>query len=238
MKIDKVEPFLRAMEYAKQVPPPPAKTGSYPFVTISRQTGAGGHSLARALLGEMRKSNDPLFQDWFVFDAEMCQRIFQEAKLYVSFESLVTEEHLSEIEDIMSQLLAQRGPQTDIHYKLFKAIRLLAGFGKAIFVGRGAMCLTQALPAGIHLRLVAPLAVRTRRMMALHQAAEKEARAMIADQDEARAWLVKRYFGKNIEDPLLYHAVWNTHLVPAQEIAGFTLELIKTKDPRSPAAVK
>ena len=41
----------------------------FPFVTISRQAGAGGHLLSYIILTELLKSKEnDLFQGWHVFD--------------------------------------------------------------------------------------------------------------------------------------------------------------------------
>jgi len=40
---------------------------------------------------------------------------------------------------------------------------------------------------------------------------------------------VKQFFGKNIEDPLLYHLVLNTDLISVNEAAMMIAQLIKSK---------
>jgi len=223
---ERVKAFLGAMAYPR-IPPFEETAGPYPFVTISRQTGTGGHSLASAILTELEKEHEEsLFHGWQILDAELCQRILQDAKLKVPFESLIREDFHSETEDIFYQALVDRSPQETVTHKIFKAIHVLADRGKMVFIGRGAAFLTASHPLGIHLRLVAPLPARVDRLMALRHLSEKAAREAIAEQDAARAQLVRHYFGKDINDPLLYHAVWNTQRTPIEEIAPLVVKMI------------
>lgn len=106
---------------------------------------------------------------------------------------------------------------------LFKVIRALAARGKVIIVGRAGVCLTRQLPGGFHLRLVSPLPTRVRRVMAALSISDKEARRAILQRDRARASLVKNYFLRDIDDPLLYDMVWNTETIAPKAIAATTL---------------
>jgi cytidylate kinase len=92
-----------------------------------------------------------------------------------------------------------------------------------IIVGRAGASLTRHLPGGLHLRLVASLPARVRRMMAVKDVSEKEARRAVAERDRARADLVESYFHRDINDPLLYDMVWNTETMAPDVIAATTL---------------
>ena len=97
--------------------------------------------------------------------------------------------------------------------EMFKTIRKMAALGKVIIVGRGAVCLTRALPYGIHVRLVAPDRCRIRRMMEHLHLPEREAGEVVARMDNSRARLLKTYFSTDIRDPQLYDVTWNTDSV-------------------------
>ncbi|MDJ0848409.1 MAG: cytidylate kinase-like family protein [Myxococcota bacterium] len=206
-----------------------ARRGELPFVTISRQAGAGGRSLASAILAEFeRHPGEPLLQGWSSFDQELCEMVATDPELNVSLTELVTEEYRTPAEDYVSVLLG-KSFQDEIQKKISVSIRELALVGKAIVVGRGGVCITGDIGPGIHIRLVAPREVRVERMMESFAASEKEAGTWVDEQDRSRAKMMKSRFGRDIDDPLLYHAVWNTDRTPFELIARSVRDLIRAK---------
>jgi len=137
-----------------------------PFVTISRQTGAGGHVLGREILRRLADSPEPeLKQGWEMFDQKLCALLAQDPELNASFESLVAEEYRDEIHQTILEMFTGRAEQYALQKKIAEVIRRLAMLGKAIIVGRGGMCVARGLPQGVHLRLVAPEATRLHNAM-------------------------------------------------------------------------
>jgi len=67
--------------------------------------------------------------------------------------------------------------------------------------------------------LVAPLNYRIENACRLYNIDYKTAADFIKEEDEARKNYIWKYFHKNIEDPLLYHAVINTNYLKLDEIA-------------------
>jgi len=221
--------FLDAVAYREGHARPPGRRPYHPFVTISRQAGAGGHTLAHVLLQAINKEEDPLFQGWQMFDQELCEKLMEDPKLRVSMQSLLTEEYRTEIEDAIFSILGGESPQAVVVKKLFETIRMLATLGRVIIVGRAGMCVTHGLPDGVHLRLVASEASRVKRIMGLLQVGEKEARETVYKQDHNRARLVRDHFSRDIHDPLLYDVIWNTDTVPFDIIARSIVAMIKQR---------
>jgi cytidylate kinase len=210
--------------------------GIHPFVTISRETGAGGHSLAEKLLRKMKAvERIPMLEDWHVMDQELCQKILENPHLKVSLDALLTEELHSAVEDIVNGLIGGYTPQSQVMIEIFNTIRTVATLGKVIIVGRGAVCLTRALPYGIHVRLVAPRSTRIRRMMEFLNLSRRDAEELVARMDNSRARLLKTYFNKDIGDPLLYDVTWNTDSVSLEEISSSIIELIQSRAERAVA---
>lgn len=225
---DHLERFLAAA--AKMFPESKLSgTSGAPFVTISRQAGAGGHVLARALLDRTLEARPKaLFEGWSLFDERLAEMVAENPALKVSLRGLAEEEFASDIQDMVSSWIGGLSPQSVVVSHLFKVIRGLAQQGKVIIVGRAGACLTRLFPRGVHLRLMAPLDVRVRRVRTALGCAEKEARRVVADRDRARAALVKTYFRRDIDDPLLYDMVWNTDTVPVEVIASTTLRAVES----------
>jgi len=228
---ENVRPIVDSIVYREKAGQwPNALRGQFPFVTISRQSGAGGHTLALAVMEELKKEFEGGWsQGWQVMDQEICRQVAEDPAVRVPVDSLLAAEYHSELEDILKELFLGYCSQDAVIRRMLHLIRDSATFGKVILVGRGASCLTRDLPMGVHIRLVASLESRLRRMRQSMNINEKQAREMIHDQDKAREKLVKIYFGKNIEDPLLYDAVWNTDTVPMETLAGLTVSMIREK---------
>jgi cytidylate kinase len=227
-----IKPYLDSMCFESEHGKQPGGAGArYPFITISRQVEAGGHSLADALLAEMKKRpKELLFQGWQLFDRQLCQVVADDPKLKVTLNSLVEERMASPIEDLLKESLLGQTPQKVVHRKIFEIIRSVACLGKAIILGRGASCLTRNMPGGVHVRLVAPLEVRIKRLMKLREIdSEAEAREQLEELDESRRKLVRVYFDRDIDDPLLYDVVFNTDSVPLEEVARAVLGLVQFK---------
>ncbi|MFH0878521.1 MAG: cytidylate kinase family protein, partial [Lentisphaerota bacterium] len=142
-------------------------SGGLPFVTISRQAGAGGHTLGRDIIRELDKLDDPhIRSDWEMFDQKLCAMIAQDKELPASFDALIAEEYHSGIQQSILEMLLGRTEQYDLQKKISEVVRLLATIGKVVIIGRGGMCLTQGMPQGIRLRLIAPEPIRVKGMAA------------------------------------------------------------------------
>lgn len=206
-----------------------AELGELPFITVSRQAGARGGTLARTILAEFEKHAEvPRLQGWHSFDEELCRMIVSDPELNVSFHELVTEEFRTRAEDFVSVLLG-KSFQDDVQRKIAVTLRQLALGGKAILIGRGGGAITRDLAPGIHIRLVAERESRVRHMMESFDISEKEAARRVDEQDDSRARLMKKRFNLDIEDPLLYDAVWNTDRVPLDRIARWAVEMVLSR---------
>jgi len=228
----KLEPFIRALEYPGHFPAGPHEHISWPFVTLSRQTGAGGHLLAQECQKWMSLSRDPLFQGWQIFDTPTCMKLLEQAHLRIPYQSILDEEYHSEVEDLIYQVLTNRPPQQDVFRKVSNGIRALAYAGKVIIIGRAGVCATADMPRGIHIRLVANYTDRVERMMRGLQVTESQARQIIEERDTQRARLVRRHYSRSIDDPLLYDAVWNTSRDSLPVLARQLVQFIREKAPQ------
>ncbi|MGI9592133.1 MAG: AAA family ATPase [Myxococcota bacterium] len=203
--------------------------GELPFITISRQAGAGGRSLASAILAEFEKHpEEPRLQGWHSFDDELCQLIVSDPELNVSFNELITESFRTRSEDLVSVMLG-KSFQDDVQQRISVTLRNLALAGKAILIGRNGVAITRDLAPGIHIRLIAARESRVRHMMGGFEISEEKAGRWVDDQDRARAKMMKSRFRQDIEDPLRYDATWNTDYVPLEAIARWAVDMVLGK---------
>jgi len=203
----------------------------YPFVTISRQAGAGGQSLAQTMLEVFARQADvALFGGWHVFDRRLCEIVAEDPKLVGSLELLVTEAYRSRTEDFLRNLLTTTTDQNFVMEGVFRSVRTVAGMGKAIIVGRAGSQVTKGMGSGLSLRLVAPETVRIARLMERHAIDERAARDQARKRDADRARLLRRHFRTDIDDPFGYDAVWNTAGVTTEEIAESVVAILRRRD--------
>ena len=66
-------------------------------------------------------------------------------------------------------------------------------------------------------------------MMEIFSISEREASRWVDDQDRSRRRMVSSRFGKDIDDPLLYAAVWNTDDLSLEVIARCVSEMVREK---------
>lgn len=219
--------FLKANSYEEHPHPDRApEEGLYPFITISRECGAGGYSLAESLLKAFEKERESVFRGWKVFDRELCEKLVSDTELNRAVRALLSEEYYSEVQALVYSLLGEPSQKTLVYKQLFDVIRTMATLGKVIIIGRAGCCVTETLPLGIHLRLIASLESRTER---IRSGGARDAGRVILQKDHDRARLIKVHFRRDIADPLLYDAVFNTNRLSFDDISGAVTSLVRKR---------
>jgi cytidylate kinase len=220
-----IQQFIKEKRSVDELP----ATG-FPFVTISRQAGAGGHLLSYVILTEFLKyERQELFEGWHVFDKQLCEVVAQDPSIQGSFETLLKEKLQPEFRDFLESLFTGHSNQYTLQKTTFKVLRMLALLGKVIIVGRAGSLVSADLPQGIHIRLVAPEPQRIVWMMKRFKLSKEEARTAIAKQDSDRKKLIRMFFHRDIDDPLLYDITVNTGKVGLDVICHSAIELIRVR---------
>jgi len=201
-----------------------------PFVTISRQAGAGGHTLARDIVREVERSlPGDLGQGWDVFDHKLCLLIAQDPEIGASFDGLLAERYRSEISITVEEMISGETRQYKAMKRIFEVVRALCTIGKVVIVGRAGSCVAADLPLHTRLRLVASRPTRIGNMMKLLDLDREAAARMVKKQDAERKRLLFDFFDQDIENPLLYDAVFNADAMSSPEMAKLAVQLMKQK---------
>ena len=228
----KLERYLHAeMERLRSTHPVAPESGAArPFVTISRQAGAGAISLAGAIVDAFDREDDrDLFSDWQVFDHNLTDVVRTEPSIARSLDSLLDEEYRSPTADFFHQLVRSTSDQDRALARVFQAVRSLAMIGKTIIIGRAGSRVTADLPLGVHLRLVASETTRVAGLMESDGLDARHARSELRKIDARRARLLKVYFHVDVDDPSGYDAVWNLDSASHVEIAEATAAVISRR---------
>lgn len=199
-------------------------------VTISREFGAGGSELATELGARL---------GWPVLDHALVERVASRLKLDPRTVE-VMDEHaptlfsrvasallIAPVESPMlldtSQVLSPDAVADASRAAILEAIQS----PPLIIVGHGAQLLLRDRPGTLHLRLVAPVESRVKRICARGGCDQRTAVADLQRIDDARTGYVRRYFHHDRRDPLLYDLVINTGRTTIAEAADLVVERIR-----------
>lgn len=195
--------------------------GPRPFITISRQAGAGGITIGN-LLGEYLREHDECITcecPWTVFDRNLVHRVVEDHELSEKIMEYMSEDNASEISDTLEDLFGLHPSRWILVHKTAATILRLAEMGHVILVGRGANVITAGLPGGFHVRLIGSVRKRVEHLQEYYGLPAAEASVFLKREDKGRKQYLKKYFGKDIEDPLLYHLVIDTDRLSYEETA-------------------
>ncbi|MBI4424034.1 MAG: cytidylate kinase-like family protein [Elusimicrobia bacterium] len=231
MESDGLDRFLQAFVRAEAGNAPP-RPGLRPFLTISRQAGAGGHTLACAVLATLERESDAAWRGWKVFDQGVCSRIAEDPGLRAMLEAALQAQGLALAGDYAAPSLPGATPYEIVARKLFRTVRSLACAGKAVILGRAGCVVARELPAGVHVRLVGPPAWRAHRVARELGLDVEDAARWMRQQDDARRRLFRGRFRREIDDPFLYDAILDSERSSFDELASAVVALLKARAAR------
>jgi cytidylate kinase len=225
-----IRSYVGAQMKGKEAGQEPGAVPKHAFVTISREAGAGGTTVAKdlaELLNQGRPETDRV--PWTVFDRELVERVLREHGLPKSYVAYIREEAEPAIEHLFGAMYGVQVSRKGLATKTARTILNLAGMGNAIIVGRAAAVVTRRLPGGIHVRLVGTPEVRLRRMMKFYKLEERDARKTMSRKDSGRRGYVRKYFDEDVADPMLYDLVINTDRIPYPAAARLIAEALTAR---------
>jgi len=209
---------VRAAEFLSDTRHKEAKPG--PVVTVSREPGCGGKSIAERLAAELKLH---------LYSWEIVEQIAKDTHVSTEVVSALDEKTQSEL---AVWLDCFKGDSSLTWYAYFETLRkvifAIAARGDAIILGRGSNFF---LPSDrrIGLCLVAPPEVRIGNVMKDLGLSEKSAQEHIAKLEGEHRQLIQKYFAADIDDATRYHVVVNTALVGPESIVRIVKGIIKDK---------
>lgn len=178
------------------------------FITISREYGSGGYAIGELMLQLLNRGNPR--RPWKLYDRNLVDKIIADHGLSEELRSSLEEHQLSKLDDWVASVFEHKPPQVVLVEKTAVTVRSLAMRGRAIIMGRGGMVATKGIKGGLHIHLVAPLEDRvnyTCRMTGEDRNAVVKRTARI---DQERQKYVEAYYGADLSDATIFHAVLNT----------------------------
>jgi len=212
------------------------RTGTLPFVTISREVCAGATTVGQLLTPMLNRAFCEEGRDWVLLDKNLLAHALTRQNLEERLEKFLPEDRISEIKGVIGELMGLHPSLWQLEHQVAEVILQLAHVGHVLFVGRGAHIITRSLPGGFHARLVAPLEIRIRRMMDLQGCDASTAESLIQKTYLARRRHLQSHFGEDIEDPCTYDLVINTGRTSAATAAHLIVEGLRRKLAEPPAS--
>ncbi len=206
---------------------PPTAEHPSPFITISREAGAGGRTLMRRLIGRLNELDlaNPQRTPWAGFDRELVEKVAKDHKLHKTLVDLLGEQCHSWLYDVFAGLSAQT-TESQIYRRVAETIRALAQGGRAVIVGRGGVFITQNMPGGIHIQIVAPFEHRAQQMARVLDTDLKHAAQEVRRIEQNRASFYKRYWPGIPLSPSIFTATFNSAAISETKMVDAILPLI------------
>jgi cytidylate kinase len=200
-----------------------------PFITISREACAGATTLGRALVPLLDEHFGETGRNWMLLDKDLITHALTHHQLPERLAAFLPEDRISDVKSLIGELVGLHPSLWELEHKVSEAILMLAHLGRVIFVGRAAHLVTRSLEGGFHLRLVAPMEVRIRRMMALQSIEAAAAKVALLESDRARHRYTQRVFGQDLSDPHAYDLLINTERFTPQTAANLVLAALRER---------
>jgi len=198
-------------------------------ITISRLAGSGAHVVAHELVVRLRSKAAPGSSPWTIFDRNLVDQVLKDHELPDRLTRFMPEDQVSGIADTMDELFGLHPPTRVLVRKTAETILQLVELGNVVVIGRGGAIIAGNLDYVFHVRLVGSVERRLEYLQK-HQGLDARAAAtFLRENDLGRKRYVKKYYGKDIDDPLLYHLVINTDRVPYPEAARMIAEAVSAR---------
>lgn len=198
--VDRLQPiltYLRSQEYGQLNP---RACGGHdtelPFITVSRQAGAGGETLAQRLC-ERLNVVEPGDRPWTSFDRELIGKVAADHDIAAELvESIGDGGHgwLEEMFEHMTMRPMMRPSELRVYRMVAETVLALAEAGRVVLVGLGSAFITQQRTGGLHVRLVAPLSHRIETTAWARQLTRREALDYIRRTERRREAFFRRFW--------------------------------------------
>jgi cytidylate kinase len=189
-----------------------------PAITLSRMYGAGG-DIAAVKLMDYLQHHAPPGCHWAIYDKNFMIKVLEDHGLSKMLADAMPEGKEPLVTEILNKLRTGHPSAVKIVELAVETIWRLAQSGYVILVGRAANVITAELKNVFHVRLVGSLGKRVENALVECKNDRHAAEKFVKSEDEAKRLYVKEYFGRDIDDPELYHLVVNTDRIPPDSAA-------------------
>lgn len=105
-----------------------------------------------------------------------------------------------------------------------------ASKGNAVILGRGGQALLKEIPGTLHVRIVAPLETRIKRLVELKESDKQQAEQLLVQSDRDSGGFIRSFFDVDWEDGTLYDLIFNTRSMSVGTVASLIMEAIRAPE--------
>ncbi len=186
----------------------------WPVITISREFGARGRSLAKEL-GRLI--------DFKVWDKELLSAIAEESGTEERFLASLDERRRKTIDDTLySSLMGYKLSNTHYFRSLLRVVQAIGVHGKSIIVGRGSNYIIKS-PAALRVRIICPIEERVPYVAEREGISEKNARKLIKAREAERTDFIRHHFKRDSGSSHDYDLVLNSGNFANDQLVALTL---------------
>lgn len=167
------------------------------FVTISRQTGCNGSSVAIKLAKRLSKDTE-----WKHINKEILNESARKLDLKTSkISHLYDADRLTHADEILTAL-SNKYYKSDKKLKstISQVVKHYAEEGNIIIVGRAAVGITSKIDGGLHIRLTAPLDWRINSLKKRRGFENVDIKKFIGEHDKKKANMIKRFCNVKLDE--------------------------------------
>ena len=192
----------------------------WPVITISRQFGAKGKSLAEAL------SKCIGFKIW---DKELLSAIADDAGADEKLLASLDEKRRKMIDDTLyGFLMGFKHSNTHYFRSLLRVVQTIGAHGKSIIVGRGSNYIIKS-PESLSVRLVSPIDERVPYVAEREDISKEKARKLILARDAERKDFISHYFKRDPETAHDFDIVINSGVFNVEQMVELILVAYEKK---------
>lgn len=182
-------------------------------ITISREYGSGGGTLARSVAQSL---------GYHFVDKEFIANLLSQYGL-VEFDR-----EYDSLPGFWEKFNAYREKRRDQMVEMLNwVIQAVARHGNVVLLGRSGFVVLSGYADVLHVRLQAPFQARLERVMAQEQLTLEQAQALVKERDRVRAAFVEGFYGVPWEAMLAFDLVINVAKVSPALAAGWVVEAAK-----------
>ncbi len=201
----------------------PAPRLPYRFLTLIRDEGSRGDEIAQRLSQNL---------GWQVFDKQILNYVAQNAHVRESLVQQLDERSQTLLQDMIARFLRLAENQSfgfsEYHEALLKTLAYLAVHGEAIIVGRGANFALADDKQGLHIRIMASLKVRVRRLEKKWRLPAEQIYRQLQDWDDERKKFIRQDYKQEIDDFSFYSAIFNTDYVSVNKAVDSIMAIMSS----------
>lgn len=176
----------------------------FPVITISREPGSGGRTIAEKLSEKFGLD---------LFHQEVVHEMAQNAQVSVRLLEQLDEKAQNVLDEWIASLVDSQHLWPDRYLRhLMKIIGTIGKHGRSVIVGRGANFVLQP-EKRFRVRVVAPRDVRVNNIAKAFGTSVEETRRRIIRTESDRKAFIRKYFNADIADPMNYDLIINTGTV-------------------------